>query len=707
MNTVSVLLFSCVFFSWCLNLHSWYTKIRFEKDDSVQHSKLIQHCFNTRRPPTTKSSIARYSIPKGKDHHQRLIVKPKPPLYLALALLVGSWDIELNPGPNVSESIYPCGTCSEPVTWEQNAISCDSCDVWFHKECIEMSTTLFNYLSNADVSWICPLQACNQPNYSGILFNSPLVDSSNNPFPALADSMREINSQVSLDPLLQLSPLASINTASTSRTDSLTDQPVGPPQATSSPTLHTNSRKRTVLKDNFKIAIMNCQSVNNKISELHTFVSATDPDVLLGTESWLKPDTLSCEIFPEGYNVYRKDRDMVQKSNGGGVFILIRKEYASCEININTTCELLFVELKLADQKNVKIGCLYRPPWTDDKYVEDLEKVLQEIDPQRDCNIWLGGDFNLPHIDWTDEKTLPCSTQAKLSDMLLNVSKDFCLSQVVKEPTRKENILDLFLTSDPSLINRVTTTPPLSSEADHNIVFIDVNTRAMIPKRTLSHRFIYNKADWDSIKDVLSQYTLPMKTVQEQWNDLESTLLNLMKKHIPTKLPRPQKHQPWISRDVITFIHKRNRAFKKWKKTNTKEQYDKYLKLRSECQKKIRSSHRQYTEKIFNLDDPQEPEKVQVSKRFWTYVKSRKKDTCSVSPLKSEGVLISDAKGKANILNQQYCSVFSIEDTSTIPSKGHSTKPTLPDTTVTEEGVLNMLQQLDPHKAAGPDKISP
>ena len=181
------------------------------------------------------------------------------------------------------------------------------------------------------------------------------------------------------------------------------------------------------------------------------------------------------------------------------------------------------------------------------------------------------------------------------------------------------------------------------------------------------------------ITDVLSQYTLPMKSVQEQWNDLESTLLNLMKKHIPMKLPRPQKHQPWISRDVITFIHKRNRAFKKWKKTNTKEQYDKYLKLRSEGQKKIRSSHRQYTEKIFNLDDPQEPEKVQVSKQFWTYVKSKKNDTCSVSPLKSEGVLISDAKRKANILNQQYCSVFSIEDTSTIPSKGHSTKPTLPD----------------------------
>ena len=640
--------------------------------------------------------LFRYCIPKGKDHHQRLIVKLNPPLYLALALLAGSWDIELNPGLNASESIYPCGICSEPVTWEQNAICCDSCDVWFHKECIEMSTTLFNYISNADISWIYPLQAYNQPNYSGVLFNSPLVDSSNNPFTALADSMREVNSQVSLDHLLQLSPLASINTASTSRTDSLSDQPVGPPQATSSPTLHANTWKLTVLKDNFKIAIMNRQSINNKISELHTFISATDPDVLLGTESWLKPDTLSCEIFPEGYNVYRKDRDMVQKSNGGGVFILIRKEYASCEININTNCKLLFVELKLADQKNVKIRCLYRPLWTDDKYLEDLEKVLQEIDPQHDCNIWLGGDFNLPHIDWTDEKTLPCSTRVILSDMLLNITKDFCLSQVVKEPTRKENILDLFLTSNPSLINRVSTTPPLSSEADHNIVFIDVNTRALIPKRTLSPRFIYYKADWDSMKDALNQYTLPKSSVQEQWNDLESTLLNLMKKHIPTKLPRPQKHQPWISREVITFNHKRNRSFRKWKKRNTKEQHDKYLNLRSECQKKIRSSHKQYTDKIFNLDDPPEPEKVQVSKRFWTYVKSKKKDTCSVLPLKSEGVLISDAKGKVNILNQQYCSVFPNEDTSTIPSKGPSTKPTLPDIEVAKEGVLHLLQQLDP-----------
>ena len=44
-------------------------------------------------------------------------------------------------------------------------------------------------------------------------------------------------------------------------------------------------------------------------------------------------------------------------------------------------------------------------------------------------------------------------------------------------------------------------------------------------------------------------------------------------------------------------------------------------------------------------------------------MKSKKKDSCSIPPLRSEGVLIADAVGKANILNRQYSSVFTLEDT--------------------------------------------
>ena len=67
-------------------------------------------------------------------------------------------------------------------------------------------------------------------------------------------------------------------------------------------------------------------------------MSSTDPDIVLGTESWLKPEILNCEVFPEEYTVYWKDRDIRHKLKGGGVFILVRIFFTSCEIEIDTVC---------------------------------------------------------------------------------------------------------------------------------------------------------------------------------------------------------------------------------------------------------------------------------------------------------------------------------------------------------------------------------
>ena len=436
-------------------------------------------------------------------------------------------------------------------------------------------------------------------------------------------------------------------------------------------------------------------------------MSSTDPDIVLGTESWLKPEILNCEVFPEEYTVYWKDRDIRHKLKGGGVFILVRIFFTSCEIEIDTECEALFVDLKLVDQQNVKIGCLYRPPWSDETYMKDFERVVKHVDPHRNGNLWIGGDFNLPKIDWTHQKILPQNPSGKISTALLNLTNDFSLTQIVDHPTRKENILDLFFTTNPILVNQVMTVPPLSNEADHDIVFIDLNTRAQIPRCTPSPRYIYSKADWESMRSELENYSLPDKPVQEQWDHLENTLKSLMNKYIPQKVPRRQKHKPWITRDLITELHQRNRAFRKWKKTQSDDHYVHYLKLRSTCQKNVRNANSDYISNIFNLENPDEPDKSKVTKRFWTYVKSKKKDSCCVSPLKSEGVLVSDAKGKANILNSQYCSVFGREDDPNIPSKGDCRVPTAPDIKVTEDGVFKMLQALNSRKAPGPDKISP
>ena len=50
-----------------------------------------------------------------------------------------------------------------------------------------------------------------------------------------------------------------------------------------------------------------------------------------------------------------------------------------------------------------------------------------------------------------------------------------------------------------------------------------------------------------------------------------------------------------------------------------------------------------------------------TTKPFWKYTKSPKQDNAGVSPLKRDGKLVTSSTDKANILNQQFKSVFTID----------------------------------------------
>ena len=76
------------------------------------------------------------------------------------------------------------------------------------------------------------------------------------------------------------------------------------------------------------------------------------------------------------------------------------------------------------------------------------------------------------------------------------------------------------------------------------------------------------------------------------------------------------------------------------------------------------------------------------------------------APLKREGVLTDDAQEKANILYQQFQSIFSPRlhiEPPTTEDMPHS----MPKFDITAEGVLKLLVWLNPHTAAGPDQQKP
>ena len=77
-----------------------------------------------------------------------------------------------------------------------------------------------------------------------------------------------------------------------------------------------------------------------------------------------------------------------------------------------------------------------------------------------------------------------------------------------------------------------------------------------------------------------------------------------MNKHIPSKEAHSPKHKPWITREIIMFIHRCNMAYKAWKRNRTAHNHQKFIKLHSKCQANIGEAHTQYTNNIFNLGEP-------------------------------------------------------------------------------------------------------
>ena len=93
------------------------------------------------------------------------------------------------------------------------------------------------------------------------------------------------------------------------------------------------------------------------------------------------------------------------------------------------------------------------------------------------------------------------------------------------------------------------------------------------------------------------------------------------------------------------------------------------------------------------------------SKRLWSYFKSKRKDYCGLGPLQHGPTTYTDSLEKANVLNQYFSSVFTIEDNIQSTILNHIEIPDMPPITVHTEGVAKLLSQIKSYKSPGPDSI--
>ena len=108
-------------------------------------------------------------------------------------------------------------------------------------------------------------------------------------------------------------------------------QPFQPKHVTSSTPTRPNkpSQPKPPQKNKeISLVVINFQSIKNKIEELGVLLDSINPDIVLGTETWLNKNIRDSEIFPHFYNVFRNDR----KDGYGGVLIAVRNNISCSRV---------------------------------------------------------------------------------------------------------------------------------------------------------------------------------------------------------------------------------------------------------------------------------------------------------------------------------------------------------------------------------------
>ena len=139
---------------------------------------------------------------------------------------------------------------------------------------------------------------------------------------------------------------------------------------------------------------------------------------------------------------------------------------------------------------------------------------------------------------------------------------------------------------------------------------------------------------------------------------------------------------------------KKKQALQKAEENRKSKDIKHYKENKARLQKAERQSYWNFVDNIIEVGDP-EHERQPKQKRFWSFIRSLRKDTSGVAPLKDNGRLHADPKDKADILNRQYESTWTKKDTSDIPTQDGVPYPAMPDIKVNKECVAKLLHKLN------------
>ncbi len=404
---------------------------------------------------------------------------------------------------------------------------------------------------------------------------------------------------------------------------------------------------------NLRCRSLNARSIVNKRIQLSAILESEDLDVLAVNETFLGEEILDSEIVGDSYRVFRNDRNR----QGGGVMLSINSSIPAVRTqDLESDCELLWVELTLPAAK-ILVGAFYRPPGPSPDSLCQMEDSLVRI--PESCSIILCGDFNVPEVNW---ESMSCTASTRATNQLCDTVEDHSLQQLVLEPTRCGNVLDLLLTNRPDMVLKVEVVDNFS-DSDHDAVHFIVQVGRKVTPRSKRKVHIFRRADFEQFRNLLA--TVPWDccflegSIEGGWMKFKDLLLSVADQCIPKTSLRARKRKNWLSEDTLRMIRKKKRAFKLAKRSRLDKDFRKYRDISNRVRNLTRQDHQEHLEEItMNLTNDLRP--------FWRWLKNARGHCPELPDLHLSGRVISSGKEKAGAFGEYFRSVFTHEDTNNL-----------------------------------------
>ena len=454
------------------------------------------------------------------------------------------------------------------------------------------------------------------------------------------------------------------------------------------------------------------------------------------TETWLQ-NHKDAELHIKGYQFFRCDRKRTKKTTrgrlSGGVGCYVRSDLASTmETYVNYSngvVELLGLYSKV---KNLYIAVIYRQPddptgghrSTHVEFKNALDKLQQSLSklPTPAPNIVFCGDFNIRQASWPSGTLSPGapSMDNRLSQCLTEVTNEHFLTQHITTPTHVEGgVLDLVFSNNSHIVHSYSTLTPLRSTSDHFVV--EVNTH-IIPNEKEEEEekpefvspfnnlnFFSNDIDWEQISTEVKSMTDAAEFLSLEPNTKLHKLLDILYevclKYVPSR-KTSKKNSTQIPRHRRILMRKRRKLSIQLENTTSDKRRLKVREKLVKIELLLQASHAEAKERKEKLAI----KAIKNNPRFFfSYAKQFSVTKTSIGPLLNKNNEFTNSSSEmANILSDQYASVFSIPSPKKHPDEGESDHhtPILDDVVFTEEDIIDAIDELRNNSASGPDGLS-